>query len=64
MEFLYEIYNMASANGFIDFKENVPTELEKNLKYTLRSYQKEALGRYLHYKEDTKNRLSPRACPL
>ena len=59
MEFLYEIYNMASANGFIDFKENVPTELEKNLKYPLRAYQKEALGRYLHYKEDTKNRLSP-----
>ena len=59
MEFLYEIYDMASANGFIDFKENFPTELEKNLKYPLRAYQKEALGRYLHYKEDTKNRLSP-----
>ena len=59
MEFLYEIYNMASANGFIDFKENVPTEFEKNLKYPLRAYQKEALGRYLYYKEDIKNRLSP-----
>ncbi len=59
MEFLYEIYNMASANGFIDFKENVPTKLEKNLKYPLRAYQKEALGRYLYYKEDTKNRLTP-----
>ncbi|HFI2660091.1 TPA: DEAD/DEAH box helicase family protein [Streptococcus suis] len=59
MEFLYEIYNMASANGFVDFKEKVPAELEKNLKYPLRAYQKEALGRYLHYKEDVKNFLSP-----
>ena len=59
MEFLYEIYNMASANGFVDFKEKVPAELEKNLKYPLRDYQREALGRYLHYKEDVKNRLTP-----
>lgn len=34
MEFLYEIYNMASANGFVDFKEKVPAELEKNLRKT------------------------------
>lgn len=59
MTFVYEIYNQASENGFIDFKEKVPDYIEQNLKFPLRPYQKEAVGRYLYYKTDEKNRKQP-----
>ncbi|KXU05830.1 DEAD/DEAH box helicase family protein [Streptococcus oralis] len=59
MSFVYEIYNQASENGFIDFKENIPDYITQNLKYPLRPYQKEAAGRYLYYKTDEKNHQKP-----
>ncbi|WGN88629.1 DEAD/DEAH box helicase family protein [Ligilactobacillus faecis] len=59
MAFTYKIYNVASDNGFIDFKRNIPDEITTNLKYPLRPYQKEALGRYLYYKDDEKHHTDP-----
>lgn len=59
MSFVYEIYNQASENGFIDFKDNIPDYITQNLKYQLRPYQKEAVGRYLYYKNDDRNRKKP-----
>lgn len=59
MAFTYEIYDNASQNGFIDFREKLPNEITQNLKFTLRPYQKEAFGRYLYYKEDNKHRTIP-----
>lgn len=59
MAFTYEIYDNASQNGFIDFRENIPHEITQNLKFPLRPYQKEALGRYLYYKDDAKHRTIP-----
>ena len=55
MTFVYEIYNQATENGFVNFKENIPDYITQNLKYPLRPYQKEAVGRYLYYKNDEKN---------
>ncbi len=59
MAFVYEIYKQASENGFIDFKASIPDYITQNLKFPLRPYQKEALGRYLYYKRDEKNREKP-----
>ncbi|KXT85395.1 DEAD/DEAH box helicase family protein [Streptococcus oralis] len=59
MSFVYEIYNQASENGFIDFKEKIPDYIRQNLKYPLRPYQKEAIGRYLYYKNDEKHYQKP-----
>ena len=59
MAFVYEIYKQASENGFIDFKASIPDYITQNLKFPLRPYQKEALGRYLYYKRDEKNRKKP-----
>ena len=59
MAFVYEIYKQASENGFIDFKASIPDYITQNLKFPLRPYQKEALGRYLYYKKDEKNRKKP-----
>lgn len=56
MAFVYEIYKQASENGFIDFKASIPDYITQNLKFPLRPYQKEAVGRYLYYKRDEKNR--------
>lgn len=58
MTFIYETYNTVSQSGFIDFRENIPSYITQNLKYTLRPYQEEAIGRYLYYKTD-KNRAVP-----
>lgn len=58
MTFIYETYNTVSQSGFIDFRENIPSYITQNLKYPLRSYQEEAIGRYLYYKTD-KNRAVP-----
>lgn len=58
MTFIYETYNTVSQSGFIDFRENIPSYITQNLKYPLRPYQEEAIGRYLYYKTD-KNRTIP-----
>lgn len=58
MTFIYETYNTVSQSGFIDFRENIPSYITQNLKYPLRPYQEEAIGRYLYYKTD-KNRAVP-----
>ena len=53
-QFLYETYDFAEKNGFQNFEENIPEYIVKNLKYPLRTYQKEAVGRYLyHYSRGT-----------
>ena len=59
MSFVYEIYKQASENGFIDFKASIPDYITQNLKFPLRPYQKDAVGRYLYYKRDEKNRKKP-----
>ena len=64
MAFVYEIYKQASENGFIDFKASIPDYITQNLKFPLRPYQKEAVGRYLYYKRDEKNRKKTRTSPL
>ena len=58
MTFIYETYDTVSQSGFIDFRENIPIYIIQNLKYPLRPYQEEAIGRYLYYKTD-KNRTVP-----
>lgn len=58
MTFIYETYDTVSQSGFIDFRENIPSYITQNLKYPLRHYQEEAVGRYLYYKTD-KNRAIP-----
>lgn len=59
MTFLYEVYNNASEGGFKDFKNEIPEYISSNLRHPLRPYQKEAIGRYLYYKNDEKNRVLP-----
>ncbi|EAF0603853.1 DEAD/DEAH box helicase [Listeria monocytogenes] len=49
MDFLFEQYDNASKNGFINFEEGIPSYISQNLAYDLRDYQKQGLGRYLHY---------------
>ena len=58
MTFIYETYDTVSQSGFIDFRELIPNYIIQNLKYPLRPYQEEAIGRYLYYKTD-KNRTIP-----
>ena len=58
MLFIYETYDTVSRSGFKDFKEYLPDYITKNLKYRLRPYQQEAMGRYLYYKND-ENRAIP-----
>lgn len=58
MSFIYETYDTVSRSGFKDFRADLPDYLTKNLKYPLRPYQQEAIGRYLHYKTDS-NRAIP-----
>lgn len=57
MTFLYEVYNNASEGGFKDFKNEIPEYISSNLRHPLRPYQKEAIGRYLYYKNDEKNKV-------
>ena len=59
MSFVYEIYDNASNNGFINFSEDIPEYITANLRHPLRPYQKEAIGRYLYYKNDEKHRTNP-----
>ena len=59
MTFLYEVYNNASEGGFKDFKNEIPEYISSNLRHPLRPYQKEAIGRYLYYKNDKNNRVFP-----
>ena len=58
MPFIYENYDNYSKDGIKNFKENIPDYIVKNLKYQLRPYQQEAIGRYLFYKTSP-NRVSP-----
>ena len=58
MPFIYETYDTVSQSGFKNFRADLPDYVTKNLKYPLRPYQEEALGRYLHYKTDD-NRAIP-----
>ena len=57
--FLYKVYNNASEGGFKDFKNEIPEYISSNLRHPLRPYQKEAIGRYLYYKNDKNNRVFP-----
>ena len=59
MAFLYENYDSASENGFADFKSLVPDYIRANLKYELRPYQEEAVGRYLYYYQDASRKILP-----
>ena len=51
MRFTYEKYDTAQKDGFRNFKEDIPEYIKKNLRYPLRPYQEEAIGRYLYYKD-------------
>lgn len=48
MDFLFEQYDNASKNGFINFEESIPSYISQNLAHNLRDYQKQGLGRYLY----------------
>ena len=58
MPFIYETYDTVSQSGFKNFRADLPAYITKNLKYPLRPYQEEAIGRYLHNKTDD-NRAIP-----
>lgn len=58
MPFIYETYDTVSRSGFKNFRVDLPDYITKNLKYPLRPYQEEAIGRYLYYKTD-ENRAIP-----
>ena len=51
MRFTYEKYDAAQKDGFRNFREDIPEYITKNLRYPLRPYQEEAIGRYLYYKD-------------
>ena len=51
MRFTYEKYDTAQKDGFRNFREDIPEYITKNLRYPLRAYQEEAIGRYLYYKD-------------
>ena len=55
--YLYETYNVLSENNII--QTDIPNYITDNLKYPLRPYQKEALERYLYYKDDDSNKVLP-----
>ena len=55
-KFLYDTYDFAEKNGFQNFRENIPGYIVENLKYPLRPYQEEAVGRYLyHHSREERN---------
>ena len=55
--YLYETYDVLDKNNIIQI--DIPNYITDNLKYPLRPYQKEALERYLYYKDDDSNKVSP-----
>lgn len=55
----YQIYSRMSG-GFI----GAPEHISENLKYTLRPYQQEAIGRYLHYYDKDQTRDQSRGLQL
>lgn len=55
--YLYETYDVLSENNII--QTDIPNYITDNLKYPLRPYQKEALERYLYYKDDNSNKVLP-----
>ena len=58
MTLIYETYDTVSRSGFKNFRVDLPDYITKNLRYPLRHYQEEAIGRYLYYKTD-ENRAIP-----
>lgn len=58
-EFLYERYD-GTGGLFADyFKNLVPKYISENLRHELRPYQKEGIGRYLHYATQDQHRIYP-----
>lgn len=55
--YLYETYDVLDKNNII--QTDIPNYITDNLKYPLRPYQEEALERYLYYKDDDRNKVSP-----
>lgn len=55
--YLYETYDVLAKNNKI--QTDIPNYITDNLKYPLRPYQKEALVRYLYYKDDDSNKVFP-----
>lgn len=55
--YLYETYDVLAKNNII--QKDIPNYITDNLKYPLRPYQKEALVRYLYYKDDDSNKVAP-----
>ena len=55
--YLYETYDILVKNNIIT--RDIPNYITDNLKYPLRPYQKEALERYLYYKDDDSNKVLP-----
>ena len=55
--YLYETYDVLAKNNII--QTDIPNYITDNLKYPLRPYQKEALERYLYYKNDNSNKVLP-----
>ena len=51
MRFTYEKYDTAQKDGFRNFRGDMPEYITKNLRYPLRPYQEEAIGRYLYFKD-------------
>ena len=51
MRFTYEKYDTAQKDGFRNFRDDIPEYITKNLRYPLRPYQEESIGRYLYYKD-------------
>ena len=51
MRFTFEKYDTAQKDGFRDFRKDIPEYIKKNLRYPLRPYQEEAIGRYLYFKD-------------
>lgn len=55
--YLYETYDILVKNNIIT--RDIPNYITDNLKYPLRPYQKEALERYLYYKDNDSNKVLP-----
>ena len=54
-KFLYETYDFAVENNFLNFREKIPGYITKNLRHLLRPYQEEAIGRYLYHHSHEKS---------
>ena len=50
MAFLFEKYD--TYDEVLHFQENIPNYISQNLAYHLRDYQKQGLGRFLHFAKE------------